>query len=121
MRLNQIISYLISQLIGRLLSRVLAAAVIGLSGLIALYQFIVVGTLALETQVGFLYAHLIIGGMFAVTALAGIIALVATRARRLRSARTEEVLDEPRITQLAMLIEAVLLGYYSLSKKTPRS
>jgi hypothetical protein len=120
MRLNQLTSYAIHQLVGRLLWRLLAGALIGLLVLIALYHFTVAGTLALETQVGVLYAQLIVAGAFSAAALIVLGVLVATRARpALKASAAGSVLSEPRNIQIAMLVEAVMLGY-TLARKQPR-
>ncbi|MGI8526551.1 MAG: hypothetical protein ACR2K5_10325 [Pseudolabrys sp.] len=118
MRLNQLTSFALNQLIGWLLWRILAFAAVGLFALIALYQFAVAGTIALELQVGGLYAHLIVAGVFCVAALIIIGTIVATRPRLKNPA--EGVLNEPRKAQIATLVEAVVLGY-ALARKKPRS
>jgi hypothetical protein len=120
MRLNQLTSYAINQLIGRLLWRMLAGALVALFALIALYHFTVAVSLALEAQVGVLYAHLIVAGAFSAAALIVVGVLAATRARpALKPLAAGGVLSEPRNMQIAMLIEAVMLGY-TLARKQPR-
>jgi hypothetical protein len=116
MRLNQLTGFAINQLIGRLLWRLLAGAVLGLFALIALYHLTVAGSLALEGRVGVLYAHLIVAGAFSTAALIVYGALAATRAKPLLKQDAAGALSEPRNMQIAMLIEAVMLGY-ALARK----
>ena len=124
MRLDQIVSLALEQLLGRLLRRAAAFALLGLVGLIAVYHFTVAGTLALEGEFGALYARLIIAGIYTAGGLIIFGFLYATRARPLvADAKIAAALPKqgkPRKMQLAMLVEAVMLGYALSARKTPR-
>jgi hypothetical protein len=85
----------------------------------------VAGTLALELEVGVLYARLIIATLYALAA--GVIATVfwLTRAARTNGGGALGFVQAPaagdvKFAQLAMIVEAILLGY-SLSRKSNRS
>ncbi len=115
MRIDQVAEALADHLFGRLLRRVLIAlAVIALT-VVALYYFTIAGSLALETQYGTLDARLIVGAIYAAVASACAIwwALLGRPAR-------VPVLSNTRDMQIAMLVEAVMLGY-ALAGKTQRS
>jgi hypothetical protein len=100
------------------LRRTLVAAIFGLFVLIAIYQFTVAGTVALEMQYGPLYAHLLVGLLYSTLALIAVVVLWAMRPRRIET-RTP-ALSEPRQMQLVMLVEAVMLGY-ALARKSGRA
>ncbi|MDP2410669.1 MAG: hypothetical protein Q8M26_10335 [Pseudolabrys sp.] len=102
------------QLLGRVLRICLVAAVIGIAALIAIYHFTIAATLALELQYGLINARLIIGGIYGTVAL---IALIVFWAMRRKTAEaTAPALAPQHQMQLAMLVEAGLLGY-ALARK----
>ena len=109
------LSTTLSRLIGRLLARALIAAL----GIVAIYQFTVAGTLALDAEYGTWQSRLIVGAIYSVVALAGAAIFWATR-NRTASGSTPPVLGGAREMHLAMLIEAVMLGY-ALARKSDRA
>lgn len=98
---------------GRLLgvvSRYLIFALLAaIFALVALYHFTIAGIFALEAQVGILYARLIVAGIYAVLTLAsaGMLWFMVRKAAKPRPAPE----PKPRHIQLAMLIEAAILGF----------
>ncbi len=108
MRIDQIVADVAEQLAGRLLRRALLAAVIGLLAICALYNFTVAGRLGLETQYGQLNAYLIVGAIYAVLMLVGVVWWVM-QGRGVKSSMP--AVGHQRELQFAMLVEAVMLGY----------
>ena len=118
MRIDEVAGSFADQLLGRMLRRTLLALAIAAFAIVALYYFTIAGMLGLELQFGALQARLIIGAIYAVVAvICAIVWLVLSR--RPASARAP-TLSNPREMQLAMLVEAVMLGY-SLARKSPRA
>jgi hypothetical protein len=117
MRIDQVAGAVANHLLGRLLRRALIGlAVIALS-IVALYYFTIAGTHALETQYGALDARLIVGAVYA--AAAAVCAIWWLLLGRPSTSRAP-ALSNPREMQIAMLVEAVMLGY-ALAGKTPRA
>ena len=98
-----------SYLFGRALRRAMLVALIGVFTFTAIYHFTIAGTLALEAQYGLLYARLIVGAAYSAAALVTTIILWAMRTKR--SNEKQVVAAAPRNAQIAMLIEAGMLGY----------
>jgi hypothetical protein len=117
MRLSDVPEIAINLLFGRLLRRALGVALLALFALIAVYHVTIAGTLALDAEVGALYARLIVAAIYAVAALVALVVLWATRVRPLIDDQSVAALTSPRNMQMAMLIEAVMLGY-SLARKS---
>jgi hypothetical protein len=118
MRLDQIVGVALNQLLGRLLRRALMILIFAICALVAIYHFTVVGMLALQAQYGALQAHLIVAAGYSAVAL---IALVIWWAMRGKSANgSMPVLHGQRELQVAMLVEAVMLGY-TLARKGQRA
>lgn len=117
MRLSDVSEVAVSLLFGRLLRRALGAALLVLFALIAVYHFTIAGTLALDAEVGVLYARLIVAAIYTAAALVTLIVLWATRTKPLITDQTADALMSPRNAQIAMLIEAATLGY-ALARKT---
>ncbi|MCK9919106.1 hypothetical protein MXD81_59260 [Microbacteriaceae bacterium K1510] len=115
MRLDQIAATAMNQLVGRIIRRAAAAAVMAIFVLVALYQFTVAGTIALEMQHGALNAHLIVAGIYIVLALAAFAAFWMMRPKPATDGTP--ALSQPREMQLIMLVEAVMLGYALARKK----
>ena len=124
MKLTDIGRALISNLTARLLRRAALIILGALFALAALYHFTVAGTVALELHVGVLYARLIIAGLYALAAIVTGTAFWLTRAGRANGAGALGLMQTPlgdvKFAQLAMIVEAILLGY-SLSRKSNRS
>ena len=117
MQLNDIASATLNQMFGRLLRRALGAALLAAFVIVAVVYANGAGTLALTQNYGALNAYIIMAAIYAVLALAVLTILWANRAKPVVTEKPEGALASPRNMQIAMLIEAVMLGY-SLSRKT---
>lgn len=118
MRLSDIAETTIHQVVGRLVRRALGFVVLALLAVIAIYYASAAGTVALSIQFGLLNAYLIMAAGYAVAVLIVVGVLYATRARPVAPpARAAGALASPRNMQIAMLIEAVMLGY-SMARKS---
>jgi len=100
-----------SYLFGRALRRAMLVALIGVFTFTAIYHFTIAGTLALEAQYGLLYARLIVGAAYSAAALVTTIIFWAMRTKRPNEKRVVSATPAPRNAQIAMLIEAGMLGY----------
>jgi hypothetical protein len=125
MQITDVVGTIIQRVTGRLLRRALGGLLLALFFLGALYHLTVAGTLALELQFGALNARLIIGAAYALAAVITFAALWATRAKLKPRGDRAGLLNSTRDLQIAMIIEAVLLGFSlsktSLGRKTPAS
>ena len=83
----------------------------------ALYFFTVAGTIALETRYGALDARVIVGAIYAAVA---IITTIVWATRGKPASSSAPVLSGQREMQIAMLVEAVMLGY-ALARKGDRA
>lgn len=125
MRLTEIAEGAIGGVVARYVRRAILVALIGACAIVALYYANGAASLALAERYGTLYAYLIMAGVYVVAALMALGALYATRHR---SAATQTAADtagagllsSPRNMQIAMLIEAVMLGY-ALARKSGKS
>ena len=120
MRFAQIVDIAFDYLLGRLLRRAAAIALFVLFALIAIYHVTIAGTLALVAEYGLLYARLIVGAIYTGAALITLIVLWATRTRPLLENPAAGALTSPRNTQIAMLVESIILGYTLGSKSRNR-
>lgn len=84
---------------------------------VAICYFTAAGTVALDAQYGTLYARVIMGAIYAAVAIACAISWAVLSRRS--SIRTPP-LSTQREMQIAMLVEAVMLGY-SLARKGSRA
>jgi hypothetical protein len=100
-----------SYLFGRALRRAMLVALIGVLTFTAIYHFTIAGMLALEAQYGLLYARLIVGTAYSAAALVTTIIFWAMRTKRPNERRVVGATAAPRNAQIAMLIEAGMLGY----------
>lgn len=98
-------------LFGRALRRAMLVALIGVFALAAVYHFTIAGTLVLEAQYGLLYARLIVAAAYSTAALITIIIFWAMRTKRPNENPVAAARAAPRNAQIAMLIEAGMLGY----------
>jgi hypothetical protein len=114
MRLDQIAGVAVDHLFGRMLRRAALVSVIAVFAIVAVYHFATAGTMALETHYGALHAQLIMGGVYTALSAITFAAFWATRAKSTGAAAP--ALAAPREMQIAMLVEAVMLGY-SLAHK----
>lgn len=117
MSFTHITEIVFDYLFGRLLRRAIVAALIALFTLIAIYHFTIAGTLALEMQYGLLYARLIVAAAYSAAALITLIVFWTMRTKPLIENQVAGALTSPRNTQIAMLIEAAILGY-TLARKS---
>lgn len=126
MKIESIISQIFRRLVGRIIRRLLAAAVLALFILVALYHLTVAGMLALEELYGPLDARLIVVAIYAALAAIIFIYLFATRAkapaaeapaRKTRAASR----NTPQDVRVAELLESLLLGYTTARRKSRHS
>ncbi len=115
MRIEDVAGVAFGHIFGRILRRVLLAVIIAALAVVALYFFTVAGTIALETRYGALDAHIIIGSIYAAAAIVSVVVWAALGKPANSSA---PALSGQRDLQIAMLVEAVMLGY-ALARKGP--
>jgi hypothetical protein len=121
MRLTDLAEFNVSQMVWRLARRAIGFALVGLLAIVVVYHVSAAGTLALSLEFGPLYAYLIMAAIYAAVAAAVLIVLYATRTRPLPAQeKMANALSSPRNMQIAMLVEAVMLGY-SLARKSGKS
>ena len=120
MGLNQITEFVFHHLFSRLKRRAIGTALLVLFALIAAYQLTIAGTLALETEYGILYARLIVAAIYLAAASSALIVLGATRSMPPIKPQTANAKMSLRDTQIAALIEAVMLGYAMARKSDDR-
>lgn len=120
MRLDHLVTAAFRELFARLIWRALGMFLVALFALVALYHAATAGTIALTAQYGALYAQLIMAAGFAVAGLIALAVLFATRSKPpAQFTHSTAALAEPRNMQIAMLVEAVMLGY-ALARKSGR-
>ena len=108
MRLEDIAGLAFDHIFRRIFLRALIAIAVAAFGIVALYHFTIAGAIALEAQFGEVYARLIVGAIYATVAIAFAI-LWAVRGRPVSS--SAPALSTQRDMKIAMLVEAVMLGY----------
>jgi hypothetical protein len=118
MRIEQIATAAVENVLGRLVRRLLVAASMLVLAVIALYYFVGAGEMSLAARFGELQARFIMGGIFSALALIALIALWAMRGKTAKSA--SPVVTQVRELQVAMLVEAVMLGY-TLARRSSRA
>jgi hypothetical protein len=126
MRFNDIVSMAFNGAIAKLWRDAIAYGICAFCAIAAIIMAAWASMLALEPHVGVIYARLIMAGIFALVAIASVIAarsahparpIVAIDAQaHLEAAHVEAAPRSAQFAQLAMIVEAVLLGY-SLSKR----
>jgi hypothetical protein len=118
MRLSDIAEVTINHLVGRIVRRAIGFALVGFLAIITCYYVSAAAVLALAIKFGMLCAYLIMAGIYAATALIVAIVLFATRTKPLPSQeKLANALASPPNMQIAMLVEAVMLGY-ALARKS---
>jgi hypothetical protein len=117
MNLDHLASAAINYLFGRLLRRVVAVIVAAIFVVVAVYQGSVAGTIWLALHYGEIHAHVIMCAIYAGLALIALAIFWAIGRNSTNPAPA--ALAPPREMQLAMLVEAVMLGY-SLAQKSDR-
>ncbi|MBS0534316.1 MAG: phage holin family protein [Proteobacteria bacterium] len=122
MRLTDIAEATISQIVGRLMRRAVLFALLGVLAIVTLYYASAAGSVALALAYGPITAYLIMAGIYALLAIALLIAILATRNK---AASVQDSLaspmSSPRNMQIAMLVEAVMLGYTLARKSSGKS
>jgi hypothetical protein len=108
----------LGQMLGRLLRLALAAFFVAIFVLVAIYHFAAAGSLSLTTRFGDLYAQLIMAGIFTAAALLALLGLWFIAQAKSAAPDTPRV-KQPRETQLAALIEALMAGYDYARKREP--
>lgn len=121
MRLTDIAEDALSHLIARYVRRAILLALTGVCAIVMLYYVSSAASLALALQYGPLHAYLVMAGVYAAAALIALAVFYATRNRALARQASMDgaagLMSSPRNMQIAMLIEAVMLGY-SLARKS---
>ena len=120
MRLSHITEFVVHHLFSRLKRRAIGTALLVLFALIAVYQLTIAGTLELEAEYGILYARLIVAAIYLAAALSALIVLWATRTMPPIKAQNADAQMSQRDMQIAVLIEAALLGYAMARKSGDR-
>jgi hypothetical protein len=118
MQIEHIVGVAFDRIFGRILRRALLLIMFAIFALVALYHFTSAGTISLETRFGAMQAQLIVAGVYTVFALVSL-SIWCGLARKTPIASGPAV-AVPRELQMAMLVEAVMLGY-SLAKKGERT
>jgi len=113
MRLEKIVQRVFS----RIFRRALLALLVAVFAVVAIYYFTAAGSIALETEYGLLHARLIVGGIYAALAI-GCTIWWAVQGKTAKS--SAPAVSGQRETQIAMLVEAVMLGY-ALARKGTRT
>jgi putative copper export protein len=120
MRLNDIIGPLVHGAVARLRRDALVYGTCAVCTVAAVVLASSASIIALEPHVGAVYARLIVGGAFL------LVALIVVAAVRLSQPRPPAPLAaaaatprNPQFAQIAMIVEAVMLGY-SLSRRSDR-
>ena len=129
MRLPDIVTVALNGAAAKLKRDAIAIAIMAVGAVGALIMLTGASVLWLEPQVGVVYARLIVAAFFALMVVAAIVWMQMARARAraistppLRAtaaAGADPVQRQAQFAQIAMIIEAVLLGY-SLSRRSDR-
>jgi hypothetical protein len=119
MRIEHIAGNAVGYLLGPLIRRAVMMLIIGSCSIVAVYHFSVAGMFALDAEYGPLQARLIIAAIYAAVALITLAAFLVAR-HKVRAVATTPILDAPREMRIAMLVEAVMLGY-ALARKSDRA
>lgn len=118
MRFERIAGIFLDRLMFRLLWRVALMLLVIASALVAIYQFTIAGSLALEMHYDVIRARLVVGAIYAGFVLIGLAVLWALRQRRAEP-RPQPRLVHQREARLVMLLEALMLGYTLARKPNP--
>ena len=126
MRLTDIGSMAMNGIATRLRRDAIAYSACAVCALGAIALAVSAGILALEPQVGMVYARLIVGGVLAAIAISIVLGLRHAQQPRRPAAAANlqpDAAAAPRnnaqFAQIAMLVEAVMLGY-TLSRRSDR-
>jgi hypothetical protein len=126
MRLPEIVWTTLSGVTARLRRDAIAYGVCALCAVVAVVLAISASVLALEPLVGMVYARLIVAAAFVLIAVGAIVWLkfantqpaprAAVRTRPVRTRTETAEMNTPPQDKLAMIVEAVMLGY-SMSRR----
>lgn len=116
MRLSDVIAQAVNPVFARVRRDAIAYALCAICGVAAIVFAASATVLALEPHVGVVYARLILAGVFALVLIATIITLRVSRPRTKpvalsAAAPQAQAQRSAQFTQLAMIVEAMLLGY----------
>jgi hypothetical protein len=116
MRLTDIANLAVDRIIARLCRRAAGWLLVIIFALAAIYQATAAVSVAIELEFGIVEAHLMIAAFYGLAAASTVIVLWMTSRRpRLTYDRMSVAHVQPEL-QLAMIVEAMLLGY-SLSRR----
>jgi hypothetical protein len=128
MRLRDIATVALNGAAAKLKRDAIAVAIMAIGAIGALIMLTGASVLWLEPQVGTVYARLIVGAFFALMVVAAVVWMQLARSRaqaaaapplRAGAAGPESLQRQAQFAQIAMIIEAVMLGY-SLSRRSDR-
>ena len=117
MRIEDVAGLAFGHIFGRIFRRALLAVIIAALVVVALYFFTLAGTMALEARYGALDARAIVGAIYAGAA---VVIAIAWAACGKPAGSKAPALSGQRDMQIAMLVEAVMLGY-ALARKGSRA
>jgi cytochrome c biogenesis protein CcdA len=109
--------------ISRLRRQTISIALCVAAAIGAIFYAAAAATLALEAQVGPVYAHLITAGAFILLAIGAILVpRLLSRSEAITHRAQAEAKAMPRNDRMAMIIEAVLMGFNAAAgKKTAKA
>jgi hypothetical protein len=125
MRVQDMVASAFNGATARLQRNAIGYAICAVAGVGAIVLATGASVLALEPHVGEVYARLIVAGVFVLVVLFTMLWLQRARIRRpliaplTAAAPAEQVQRHAQFAQLAMIVEAVLLGY-ALSRRSDR-
>ena len=125
MRLNDVVGMMFNGAAARLRRDALMYGTCAVCGVAALILASSASLIALEPIVGAVYARLIVGGVFVLIALIVVVSVRLSQPRQrphpvaAAAAQPQAAPRNQQFAQIAMIIEAVMLGY-SLSRKSDR-
>lgn len=123
MRLTDVVGMMFNGAAAKLRRDALVYGTCAVCGVAALILASSASLLALEPIVGAVYARLIVGGVFVLIALVVVASVRLSqpgqRQQPVAAAQMQAAPRNQQFAQIAMIIEAVMLGY-SLSKKSDR-
>lgn len=123
MRLNDVVGMMFNGAAAKLRRDALMYGTCAVCGVTALILACSASLLALEPIVGAVYARLIVGGVFVLIALVVVLSVRLSQPGQRQPVAAAQPQAAPRgnqqFAQIAMIVEAVMLGY-SLSRKSDR-
>lgn len=119
MRQKHIVRTALTHLLRRVLWRVLLAILMAICAIVAIYQFTVAGSLALEAQFGALQAKLFIGALYIGIGLVAWAGLWAMRSSSTNNGMPPTLASQRKLKGV-MLAEAIVLGF-ALARKATRA